>query len=90
MTDETIDHDTINVISGVSAFTGEGFVTIRWGAEAGQLTPAAARQHALHVLSCAEAAENDAVTQKVLQEGFGLDVQSAGQFLILIRDRRQQ
>ncbi len=87
---EPIDHDTINVYSGVSAFTGEGFVTVRWGAESGQLTPDAARAHALHVLSCAEAAENDALTQAVLREDVGLDAQTAAGFLVAIRERRPQ
>jgi hypothetical protein len=85
---DPIDHDTINVFSGVSAFTGDGFVVVRWGTESGQLSPAAARQHALHVLECADAAENDALTQAVLREDIGLDVDTAARFLVAIRNRR--
>jgi len=40
------DDGTIHIVSGVSAFTGKGFVQMRWGSEAGQLTPAQARVHA--------------------------------------------
>jgi hypothetical protein len=85
---KSIAHDTIEVYSGVSAFTGEGFVTVRWGTEAGQLTPDAARTYALHVLSCAEAAENDAITQQVLRDVIGLDSKESVKFLAAIRDRR--
>ena len=85
---EDVNHGMIEALSGVSAFTGEGFVTLRWGAESGQLTPDEARQHALHILSCAEAAENDALTQAVLRETFGLHEQAAAQFLVEIRTRR--
>jgi hypothetical protein len=85
---ESIDHDTIEVYSGVSAFTGKGFVTLRWGGESGQLDPDAARAHALHVLSCAEAAENDALTQEVLRDVIGLDSTTAAGFLVAIRERR--
>jgi hypothetical protein len=49
----------IEVQSIVSYQTGEGLVQIRGGD--GQLTPAAARDLALNLLSAAEAAETDAL-----------------------------
>lgn len=88
MTDHPIDHDTLHVYSGVSQATGAGFVTLRWGEESGQLTPEEARAHALHLLACAEAAENDAVTVAVLLEEVGSSYGTAMGLLASIRERR--
>lgn len=84
------DGDTIGIFSGVSAFSGQGYVQITWGAESGQLTPAEARMHALAVLEAAEAAEHDALVVAELTEGMGVEQQSALAFLVNLRGRRQQ
>lgn len=80
----------IEILSGVSLFTGEGFVTLRWGAESGQLTPAEARTHALHLLEVAEAAECDAIVLAELTDpaGLALEQQTAATFLVSLRKRR--
>lgn len=80
--------DVIHVLSGVSAFTGKGFVTMRWGAESGQLTPAEARTHALHVLECAEAAESDSLVVQQL-ERLDLSRDVALSFLVELRKARE-
>ncbi len=50
----------IDISSGVSGQTGEGFVEMHWGQERGQLTPTEARLHALRILEAADGAESDA------------------------------
>lgn len=50
----------IGVQSIVSMRTREPLVLITWGDQSGQLSPDEARQHALRILECAEAAESDA------------------------------
>ncbi len=55
MTEQRID-----ITSGVSYQTGEGFVELQWGDKKGQLTPTEARLHALLILEAADAAESDA------------------------------
>lgn len=82
--------DGIHITSGVSLFSGEPFCAIRWGTLAGQLTPAQVRTMALHWLEVAEAAESDALVMRELQEGAGLDLQTAGAFLLKLRERREK
>ncbi len=60
ITDKRTTPDRIDVSSIVSGRTLEPFVTITWGEYRAQLTPEEARQHALIILECAEAAETDA------------------------------
>lgn len=84
--------DSIEILSGVSAFSGEPFVQVRWGRESGQLTPAEARMHALHVLEAAEASESDALLVAMLTdqdpEGLGLNMATASGFITELRQRR--
>ncbi len=78
----------ISIESGVSLFDGKPFCAIRWGKERGQLSPDEVRQLALNWLSAAEAAESDAMVMTELQDGVGLDLQTAGAFLMALRERR--
>lgn len=80
--------DTIHIISGVSAFTGEAFCAVRWNNENGQLSPDEVREMALHWLGAAEAAEQDAVVFKMLTTDMELDIETAGRFLVRMRDLR--
>ena len=57
----------IDIQSGVSVYSGDGFVTLHWGKEHGQLTPAEARAHGAYVIAAAEAAEHDAAVYAVLR-----------------------
>jgi hypothetical protein len=63
----------IDVESGVSAASGYGFVTLRWGAMSGQLTPREARAHALGIIEAADAAEHDAVVMRWLVTTLSMD-----------------
>jgi hypothetical protein len=84
--------DTLWFESGVSSRTGEPFVHIRWGDESGQLTAAVAREHAMHMLECAHAAEFDAAFVKSLTtpepDGPGLDYEAAAGMLMIVRKGR--
>lgn len=80
--------EVMEVLSGVSAFTGEPFVQLRWGIQMAQFTPEEARQYALNVLAVAEASESDAAVVKMLTDDIGLPEQAALQFLVALRDRR--
>lgn len=66
--------------SGVSLFTGEPFVTLRWGSHVGQCSPDDARQTAMSILAAAEAAESDAAVVKHLR-AIGVGEQAVGQFI---------
>jgi hypothetical protein len=83
--------DTLWMESGVSSRTGEPFVHIRWGDESGQLGPAEACEHAMHMLECAHAAEFDAAFVKALTApapGPGFDFEDAVRMLALVREGR--
>lgn len=82
-----MNNDTIHVESGVSLFDGKPFVVMRWGKEAGQLSPQEARTHALRILACANAAESDSVVVEMLRES-GLEEEMIGLFLTDMRLRR--
>lgn len=56
----------------------------------GQLDPAAVRGLALQWLEAAETAESDALVTAELVETVGLDLPTAGQFLIALRNRRDE
>lgn len=78
----------IHVESGVSAFSGEPFLTIRTtGGRTGQMTPAELRTMALHWLEAAEAAETDAAVFAELSS-LGLDDATAAGFIQALRFRR--
>ena len=79
--------ESLEMESGVNKKL-EGFVTVRWGAEVGQLSPAEARQHGLAMLECAEAAESDAAVLRALKAG-GFEDEAGFGLLRLIRDYRK-
>lgn len=83
----------INIFSGVSVFDGKGFCHIEAVLDdgtrlAGQLSPDEVRQMALGWLQAAEAAENDAAVHAELTETAGVSFETAGHFLLALRDRR--
>lgn len=78
--------DTLQMESGVNKSL-DGFVTVSWGAEVGQLSPDEARKHGLTMLECAEAAESDAALLRALREG-GFDDEVGFGMLRLIREKR--
>lgn len=83
--------------SGVSSRTGEPFIHMRWGDEAGQLTPAEAREHATRMIEVAAAAEFDAAFVKAMtdpgvfghRDAGGLPMEEAVRLLALIREARE-
>jgi hypothetical protein len=79
--------ESLEMESGVNKRL-EGFITVRWGAEVGQLSPAQARQHGLAMLECAEAAEADAALLRGMRE-LDADEQMSFALLRLIRDNRK-
>lgn len=54
----------------------------------GQLTPDDIRKHALDLLAAAEAAESDSLIITELTESIGVTLDVAGQFLVNLRNRR--
>lgn len=85
----------IRIESGVSAFTGEGFVTTHALDSAGdflgsgQLTPAEAMEHALAIIEAASAARHDAALWSLLKEKIGLEDEACAVFLSELRERRK-
>lgn len=80
---------SIEIESGVSAFTGKGFCQVRIdGKPVGQLDPEQVRTMALHWLSAADAAESDAAVFAELKI-IGIDEQHAGRFIAALRHRRE-
>jgi len=80
--------DDLQMESGVSARSGEPFMHLRWGDQAGQFTPAKAREHALAILDAAAASEFDAALVKVLIDRFSMTQELAVHFLGEIREAR--
>jgi hypothetical protein len=78
--------ETLEMESGVNKQL-QGFITIRWGAEVGQISPQEGRQHGLRMLECAEAADADAALLRGLQE-IDADEQMGFALLRLIRKNR--
>jgi hypothetical protein len=78
--------DSLEMESGVNKQL-KGFITMRWGAEVGQLSPAEARQHGLRMLECAEAAEADAALLRGFKE-LDADEDMAFALLRMIREHR--
>lgn len=80
--------------SGVSAFTGDPFLSVEVAFTDGtrrrgaQMTPQQAREHALHVLEAAEAAVHDAAMHKWLKEKVGMDPEQAAAGVHELRDYR--
>lgn len=80
--------ESLEVESGVNKHL-KGFVTVRWGAEVGQLSPAEARAHGLAMLEAAEAAEADAALLHALRKLNDDQDDSMGFALLrLIREHR--
>lgn len=81
--------DTLWMESGVNEH-GKPFVQTRWGDQAGQLSPAEARQHGLRILECAEAAESDSAVIGFLtaEDGMNLSMDRAAPFLGIMREHR--
>ena len=55
------------MISGCNT-EGDPFVRYEWGDNKCQFTPEDAREHALHLIHCSEAAESDASVYKFFRE----------------------
>jgi hypothetical protein len=82
------EEQTIWMESGVSAFTGLGFVTLSWNKERAQMTPEETRTHALWLLETAEAAESDAAVFRALRQDLDLDPPTAMSFIASLRQHR--
>jgi len=80
--------DDLQMESGVSSRTGEPFMHLRWGDQAGQFSPEEARQHALRIVDAAAASEFDAALVKALTGELGLDYGRAVAFLGIMREQR--
>lgn len=74
--------------SGVSLFDRKPFVVLRWGEMRGQLSPGEARQHALALLECAEAAVSDSALMRYLEEKVTMSFEDAGMLLVGLRKWR--
>lgn len=81
------DGGMLETTAGVSIFTGEPFVSLRWGQSSGQLTPAEARKLGMDILAVAEAAESDAVVVQALR-ACELTDEAIAPFLRHLRDLR--
>lgn len=91
MTDKELENTFIEVISGVSLFTRKPFCTIVIdGKPSGQMDPNEVRTMALGWLEAAEAAEMDAMVMAEMtdENGLGLPIEVAGEFIKSLRNRR--
>lgn len=90
-----IELGTIGLVSGVSVFTGKGFVRVavldqdNKQVAVGQMSPEEVRTMALGWLGAAEAAESDAAVFAELK-GIGLDDTACAGFLAALRERRDE
>jgi hypothetical protein len=82
--DSQTEHPDILMQSTVST-TGRPSVQLKWGDMTGQLTPEEARDHALHVLECAEAAIHDAAFLRWAVEKSESPLEAAYQVLFELR-----
>jgi hypothetical protein len=80
--------DDLQMESGVSPRTGEPFMHLRWGDQAGQFTLTQARGHAIKILDAAAASEFDAALVKALTSKMGMDYEKAVRLLGIIRESR--
>lgn len=76
--------------SGYSSQRNEPYVEIAIGLSPAQFSPAKAREIALLLLECAEAAESDAAIMTFAREGMDLDRAQAAQLLDLFRQQRDK
>lgn len=79
---------TILITSLVSSRTREGVVQLEWGDKKAQLSCEEARQHALRIMECAEAAESDAFFIEWLQTNLSFSMETAVQMLENFRSYR--
>jgi len=73
----------------VSQQTGDGLVQLTWGDKKAQLTCEEARQHALVILECADAAESDACLVRFLGK-IGMEREDAVKILVDFRVFRHE
>jgi hypothetical protein len=79
----------ITFTGGVSMFDRRPFVTVHHGKQAiGQMDPAGARRHALHVLEGWVAGEHDTAYAKALLE-IGLEIEQVHQVVEGLREHRE-
>ena len=78
------------VTSGYAATKQEPFVQIQIAGQVHQLSPEAARGHAMHILEAAEAASTDALFFEFCLEHMDLDLDKAGKLLVAMRSYRQK
>jgi len=80
--------ENLEMESGVSSRTGEPFMHLRWGDQAGQFSPEEARQHALRIIDAAAASEFDAALVKALTATLDMPYEDAVRFLGIMREQR--
>ena len=88
--DEKKPDDNIWIETLVSHKTGEPIVVLRWYDHSGQLTPAEARLHALHILEAADAAESDAFLLDFCRKKIGMELEQSAKMLIAFREYRDE
>lgn len=69
--------------------SGEAFCILRWGGEAGQLTPEETRQAGLALIATAENAERDASLFRWMDKDLGWGLNEIGGFLAQMREHRE-
>ena len=84
---EEQDEKTIWMISGCNT-DGKPFVHYHWGDKKCQFSPEEARQHALHLLHCADAAESDAAVFSFVKKELKLSVEQAAAMIADLRNFR--
>ena len=90
ITDEKEDDGMIVATSLVSATTHEGVVEFTWGDKRAQLTCQEARDHALGVLECAEAAETDSYMVHFLTKEMNIELDKAVEVIRSFRAFREE
>lgn len=76
------------LMQSIVSTTGQASVQLKWGDMSGQLTVEAARDHAMHVLECAEAAIHDAAMVRWLVEKTEMPLENAYEILYELRKFR--
>jgi hypothetical protein len=90
ISDEKNNDGMIWVSSLVSRTTREGVLEFTWGENRAQLSCQEAREHALGILECAEAAESDSFLVHFLMQELGLEFEKAVQIMASFRTYREQ
>jgi hypothetical protein len=84
-----MEEEKITMTSGVSP-EGKPFVHYLWDDKKCQWSPDEARQHALHLLAVAEAAEHDSCIFKFFRDKMDLDFAGAATVIADFRNYRSQ